>query len=319
MKIAIVGATGLVGRELLKLLENLPIKKLFLFASKKNKIIFKKKEHPVERLTKDSFSNIDPNITFFATSSEIVKEFYRYPKSYIIDLSSHFREDSSVPLIIPEINSHLIKNQRIIASPNCTTTIMLMAIFPLYKKFKIKRIVASTYQAASGGGKKLLDKLKKDTQDHLKGNPTKERPYGFNLFLHDSPLDKKLYSKEEQKMIFETEKILNDKNIKITSNCVRVPTMRSHAIFLNIEFFKRPSLKKAYELLKREKGIKIIDEGEFATPIHANGQREVFCSRLRIDRSQKNTLEMWVVGDQLLKGASLNGYQIAEEILQNWL
>ncbi|KPK33097.1 MAG: hypothetical protein AMS24_02255 [Chlamydiae bacterium SM23_39] len=318
-KIAIIGATGLVGQELIKLLKDFPIKKLSCFASLKSKnkfIIFKNKKIEVQPLQKKIFKkNFD--FIFFTAGEKISKKYIPLIKNKnckIIDSSSYFRLKKEIPLIIPEINSHLIKKNNIISSPNCTTILMLLPIYPLHKKFKVKRIIASTYQAASGGGIKLLNKLKKETKEHFK----KSNEYVFNLFLHDSKLNKKKYSEEEVKMEKESKKILNDKNIKISATCVRVPILRAHSLSLNIEFSKNISLKKIYEILKNSEGIKIFEDCKkniFATPKIATNKDKIFVSRIRLDPTKKNTIWLWVVGDQLLKGAALNMYQIAKSLI----
>jgi aspartate-semialdehyde dehydrogenase len=330
--IGIVGATGLVGQNLIKLLKDFPVKNLYLFASKNSKnkkIIFKNKTLKVKVLEENSFKT-PMDIIFFCAGSKISKKFIPLIKnSTSIDLSSAFREEKKIPLIIPEINSHLLKkNQKIISSPNCTTTIMLLPLYPLHKRFQIKRIVASTYQAASGGGRKLLNKLKRDTLISLNennsnesnfnekifnGNNSKENNfYGFNLFLHNSPLNSENYSEEEVKIKNETKKILKNKEIEITATSIRVPVIRAHSISLNVEFKKNITFKKIVSLLKKTKGIKISN---FATPLDATGKNEILCSRIRQDPSKKNTIDLFIVGDQLLKGASLNAYQIAEKLI----
>lgn len=317
--LALVGATGVVGRELLKLLEDFPIKTLKCFASEKSKgkkLDFKKSKLSVDVVDENSFKNID--IAFFCAGSKFSKMFLPLAKKsncLVIDLSSAFRMEKDIPLVIPEINPHTInKNTKVIASPNCTTTIMLMALFPLHKKYKIKRIVASTYQAASGGGIKLMNKLEKETFDILVDKKELPYPYGFNLYLHDSPLKENRYCEEEIKMNLETQKILEDENIKVTATCVRVPILRAHSISMNVEFEKDLSLENAYSLLRNSSNVIIFEDFEknrFATPFDATKKNETFVSRLRLDPTQKNTLELWAVGDQLLKGAALNGYQIA--------
>ena len=321
--VSIVGATGLVGRELIKLLEDFPVNNLKLFASKKSegkKLKFKNREIEIQTLKEDSFENTD--ISFLCAGAKISKKYRSFFRKceFVIDLSSAFRMEKDVPLIIPEINPHHIQRHKgIIASPNCTTTIMLMALYPLHKEFKIKRIVASTYQAASGGGIKLIEKLEKDTYDLLIEKKSNSNSYSFNLFLHESPLNNDRYSEEEAKMANETKKILEDDNIKVTATCVRVPVLRAHSISLNVEFLKKDiTLKKAYELLKNSPNVKILDnfsDNKFATPFDATKKIQTYVSRIRLDLTQKNTLELWTVGDQLLKGAALNAYQIAKKIM----
>jgi aspartate-semialdehyde dehydrogenase len=326
--IAIVGATGLVGQELLKLLEHskININILKCFASKKSlgKIInFKDKKIKTEIVKEKCFDDID--IAFFCAGSKISKEIIhltKNEKTIVIDLSSAFRMEQDIPLIIPEINSHTINQHRgIIASPNCTTTIMLMPIHHLHKKYKIKRIVASTYQAASGGGIKLMKKLENDTKEFINNRDFESNDpyhYGFNVFLHESALHENKYSEEELKMIYETRKILEDDSIQVTATCVRVPVMRTHSISLNIEFEKNYNFAEAYEIIKKSSNVNIIDDfqkNQFATPKTATNKATTFCSRIRQDLSKKNSLEMWIVGDQLLKGAALNALQIAEKLL----
>jgi len=325
--IAIIGSTGVVGTELLNLLEssNIKIKNLKLFASKKSigkKITFKDKAYFIESLSLKSLKDLD--FIFFAAGSKISKKYIpklKNSNAYLIDLSSAFREKKDVPLIIPEINSEILKLKKnnIIASPNCTTTIMLMVLHNLHKTFKIKRIVAATYQAASGGGKKLMDKLLKDTKNQLKNHKSQDNSYGFNLFLHESLINEKKYSEEEMKMVFETQKILDDKNIKISATCVRVPILRAHSIALNVEFEKQFSLDKIYEILKKSENIVIFEDfknNKFITPHTASFQKEVFVSRIRQDISNTKALDLWVCADQLLKGASLNAFQIFETLLK---
>ncbi len=317
--IAIIGASGLVGRELIKLFEKEKKQKLFFFASEKSKgikIAYKNYKLPVLSLTPNMFSHID--IAFFAAGSKISKEYIPIAlknNTTCIDLSSYYRMQDSCALIIPEINPHILKNEtKLISSPNCTTTIMLMAVHFLHKKYKIKRIVTSTYQAASGGGKKLIDKLINDTKETLAHDISTS--YGFNLFLHDSKINDAKYSAEEEKIQNETNKILNS-NIKISSTCVRVPVIRAHSMSLNIEFEKDIDIDDIYSILKKSKGIKIFEDYEinqFASPNFAASKKEVFISRIRIDKSQKNTIDMWVVADQILKGASLNAFQIYKKL-----
>jgi aspartate-semialdehyde dehydrogenase len=322
LKIAIIGATGLVGKELINLFEKSSYDLDFLLlASEKSigkNIIIKNKEHRLQNLNEKVFDNVD--FAFFAAGGEISKKYIplAVKKNVLcIDLSSYFRMDKKVALIIPEINfDSLNKNHKIIASPNCTTTIMLMALYPLHKKYNIKRIVSASYQAASGGGMKLLDKLKNDTINALETNNNYD--YGFNVFLHESKINKNYFSLEEEKMILESHKILNNNKIKISPTCVRVPVKRSHGLSLNVEFEKDLNMSKVYNLLENFKGILLFDKNnkKFATPNDANHKNDVIISRVRRDFFEKNILDMWVVADQLLKGASLNAFQIFEKIIK---
>ncbi|NGX28114.1 MAG: Aspartate-semialdehyde dehydrogenase [Candidatus Anoxychlamydiales bacterium] len=322
--IAIVGATGVVGSEFFKLLDRstIKIKELKLFASKKSigkSFLFRNKTYKVTNLNLKAFKDID--FAIFAAGSKISSKFIpelKKTKTISIDLSSFFREDKNIPLIIPEINSEILNlDQKVIASPNCTTTIMLMALHNLHKNFKIKRIIASTYQAASGGGKKLMDKLISDTKKSIK-TPDHNSLYGFNVFLHESPLNLQRYSSEEIKMINETKKILMDDKIKISATCVRVPVIRAHSLSLNVEFEKPFTLKEITFLLKKSQNVEIFQDfknNRFITPKEASFKKEVFVSRIREDLSNPNTIEMWVSSDQLLKGASFNAFQILENLI----
>ncbi|OGN66024.1 MAG: hypothetical protein A2888_01070 [Chlamydiae bacterium RIFCSPLOWO2_01_FULL_28_7] len=317
-KIAVVGATGLVGSVLVNLLKSFKkIENISFFASKNSiakKIDFNNQLIEVLELNLEKLKNFD--VIFFAAGSKISKEYIPQidKKTLCIDLSSYFREDKKIPLIIPEINGHaLLKKHNIIASPNCTTTIMLLPIFNLHKKYKIRKILASTYQAASGGGKKLIDKLFADTAHLLKTN--ERTSYGLNLYLHDSLLNDQKYSLEEVKMINETRKILNTKSIKVNATCVRVPVVRCHSISLNVEFKNPFIFEEAYETIKNTENVVILEDfqnNKFATPNDAFEKNEVFVSRIRQDITNKNALDMFIVSDQLLKGAAFNAFQIFE-------
>lgn len=323
--IAIVGATGLVGREFLNLLENsnISVNKLKLFASANSvgkKIKFNNKDYLIESLTLKQFEDID--FAIFAAGSKISTEFIPQLKNYkvyCIDKSSAYRMDKNVPLIIPEINNHLLKDKpKLISTPNCTTTIMLMALNDLDQAFKMKKIIASTYQAASGGGKKLIDKLLEDTKNTL-NNSMHLNTYGFNLYLHDSALDLNKYNLEEMKLIQESHKILNNDKIKINATCVRVPVIRAHSISINVEFEKPFSLDEVYKVLRNAKNIQIFEDYEnnkFATPKDASYKKEILVSRIRKDLSNPQALDLWVCGDQLLKGAAWNGFQILENLIE---
>jgi aspartate-semialdehyde dehydrogenase len=322
--IALIGATGLVGRELLTLLQNssLPIKSISLFASQKSQgkfLDYREEKLPIHVLSENSFDDID--LAFFCAGSEVSKQFIPHAlknHTLVIDNSSLFRMDEKVPLVIPEINPHSLKNhQGIIASPNCTTTLMLMALAPLHKEFMIKRIVASTYQSASGGGVKLMQKLLDDTKNYLENPALESLSYGFNLYLHNSSMKESRYCEEELKMVRETKKILEDPSIQLTATCVRVPIFRAHSLSINVEFMKDFSLEKVYDLLKKQEGLTILEDylkQQFPTPHDASFKQTTFVGRIREDISQKNTLDLWIVGDQLLKGAALNALQIAEKL-----
>lgn len=303
--IAVVGATGAVGSEIVRLLieRNFPFSKLLLFASKGGRTVH---SLPVEPFT--GLDGVD--IAFFAAGSKVSKEWIPKANCLCIDSSSAFRETH--PLIIPEINPHAIEGN-LLTSPNCAATILLMPLFRLHRLFQIKRIVAATYQAASGGGAYLLKELQEETRAHLEGRSYEHIlpfPYAFNLYPHNSAMHSCGYVEEELKMLYETRKILEDDTIGVSATCVRVPVLRAHSVAANVEFRKPFTLDEIYQALAGTPGLKIFE----ATPSFAAGKNEVFCGRFRIDPSQPNTLEFWSVGDQLLKGAALNAVQIAEHL-----
>ena len=324
--VALVGATGAVGRELLKVLErrNFPLASLRCFGSVRSKgksLPFREKSIPVEALSEQAFQGCD--LAIFSAGKKISEHFA--PRAIeqgaiVVDNSSAFRLDPTIPLIIPEINASALKKQhRLIASPNCTAAILLMVLAPLHRKVPIKRIVAATYQAASGAGAKAMQELEEETRAKLEMRPYERKvlphPYAFNLFLHNSPMEETGYLEEESKVISETRKILNTPALPIAVTCVRVPVLRAHSMALNVEFEQPLTPDQAYEILAHAPGVAIVEDrakNRFPMPIDASGQDLVLCGRIRRDLSQKNTLDFWVVGDQLLKGAALNAVQIAE-------
>jgi len=330
LNIGIVGASGAVGCEILSLLEKrgFPIKNIKLFASEKSlgsTLVFQGRKIPLEVLQEECFDGLD--IVFFSAGGKISKAYAEKAcraGATVIDNSSAFRMQKDVPLIIPEINPEAMQDHKgIIANPNCATILMLMALAPLHKVCKIKRIVAATYQAASGAGAKAMQDLQEETRAQLSGKDYKRSvipfPYAFNLFLHNSTLQENSYTEEELKMLYETRKILNDDSIRITATCVRVPVLRAHSEALNVEFHSPLPASKAYEILRSSPGVEILEEKDknrFPMPFDAIGKNPIYCGRIREDISQDNTLDLWVVGDQLLKGAALNAVQIAEMLLQ---
>ncbi len=321
--IAIIGATGAVGREIVSLLakRNFPIKTLRLFSKTPGKTVrFQCEEIAVQNLNMHALQDCD--LAFFCAGSAVSKEWIPKIKCLAIDSSSAFR--TTVPLVIPEINAHVLQfHPRIIASPNCAATILLMPLFPLHRKYKVKRIVVSTYQAASGAGARLLEELKKETRAFLDHQPYPHLlafPYAFNLYPHDSPMHISGYVEEERKMIFETQKILEDPQIKMSATCVRVPVLRAHSIAANVEFCHPFSIDSIYEIWEKTPGLKVFEnraQNRFPTPFDVTEKEEIYCGRLRIDPSMPNTIEFWAVGDQLLKGAALNAVQIAELTISN--
>jgi len=333
MNFAIVGATGNVGRKTIAILEKSRIKinNLFLVASKRSagKIItFKKKKIKVESLEKYNFSKA--KITIFAAGSTIAKKWapIAAKKTIVIDNSKHFRMDKNIALVVPEVNESALKiykKRNIIANPNCSTTQLVLVLKPLHDKFKIKRIVVSTYQAVSGAGKISTDELFSQTRNFLKGKKVKSKNFtkqiAFNLIPHIDGFVKDGYTKEEWKMENETRKIL-DPNIKMTATCVRVPIRTSHSESINIEFRKHYSLNRVRKLLRKAPGCKVIDtkkNGGYITPFEAEGSYLTYISRIRKDNSNKKALNLWVVSDNLLKGAALNTVQIAEVLIKKYI
>ncbi|HZP82801.1 MAG TPA: aspartate-semialdehyde dehydrogenase [Chthonomonadaceae bacterium] len=327
--VAIAGATGAVGTEFLHLLETreFPLASLRLLASERSvgrTLTFRGKPYTIELLTQDSFDGID--IAFFSAGGARSREFAPAAVeagAVVIDNSSAFRMDPEVPLVIPEINPEDIAAHRgILANPNCSTIIMLMAVAPLRQLAPIRRIVVSTYQAASGAGAQAMAELLEQAHDVLHDRPITPRafphPIAFNLFSHNTKIDETGYNEEERKMIHESRKILHDPEIKITATCVRVPVVRAHSESLNIEFEagQRPSLEAVRKALAAFPGVSVVDDREanhFPMPLEASGRDEVLVGRLRYDLSNDDAMDLFVSGDQILKGAALNGIQIAEK------
>ena len=329
MNIAIVGATGNVGRKIIEVLEkkNFSIDNLYLVASSKSagsKLKFKAKEIEVENLETFDFSKA--KITFFSAGGKISEKYapIAAKHSVVIDNSSYFRMDPDVPLIVPQVNSNDLKNlkKNIIANPNCSTAQLVLILKPLHDLFNIKRVVISTYQSTSGAGKKPMDELLEQTQLSLDNKEISSKNFtkqiAFNAIPHIDMFVDDGYTKEEVKMINETKKIL-DKKIELTATCVRIPVLVSHAESLNIEFEKSFTLEKISEVLSNADGCKVIDErkdGGYITPVEAEGKDDTFISRIRKDNSNKNTINLWCVSDNLLRGAALNAVEIAEAYLK---
>ncbi|MDD3694589.1 MAG: aspartate-semialdehyde dehydrogenase [Lentisphaeria bacterium] len=324
--VAIVGATGAVGVEMLKTLEkrDFPINSLRLLASSRSAGKLMRcmgQEHCVEELGPDSFEGID--IALFSAGGDISRELAPYAVkagAVVVDNSSAFRMRDEVPLVVPEVNPEDVKLHRgIIANPNCTTTIMLVALKPLYDLSPIRRIVVSTYQSASGAGAKGMDELANQTRDYLEGKPLKphffQHQYAFNLFSHNTDIGDNGYNSEEMKMVNETRKILHDQDIQVCPTCVRVPVLRSHAESIVIEQERQVSVEEALAALGQAPGLKLVNDAasnHFPMPSESNEQFEVLVGRLRADLSCERSLALFVCGDQLLKGAALNAVQIAE-------
>ncbi len=330
MNIAIVGATGNVGRKTLEVLEKkgLTLGNLYLVASSKSagkKIHFQGKDIVVSELENFDFSKV--KIAFFAAGGKISEKFAEKAAKHclVIDNSSFFRMDPDVPLIVPQVNSDALNNikKNIIANPNCSTAQLVIALKPLHDLFVIKRIVVSTYQSVSGAGKASMDELIKQTKLALEGKDIKSenftKPIAFNAIPHIDVFSEDGYTKEELKMRNETKKILDDK-IDLTATCVRLPISVSHSESVNIQFEKSFSLEQIKKALNSFDGCKVIDEridGGYSTPLEAEGKDETFISRIREDKTAKNGLNLWIVSDNLLRGAALNAVEIAETLIKN--
>ncbi|MDX9979845.1 MAG: aspartate-semialdehyde dehydrogenase [Lentisphaeria bacterium] len=324
--VAVAGATGAVGTEMLKTLEkrNFPVKSLRLLASKRSvgrELEFRGEKLKVEELTENSFRGMD--IALFSAGASRSKEFAAATVkagAVMIDNSSAFRMDAKVPLVVPEVNPGDVKqHQGIIANPNCTTIILLVAVKPLHDLSPIKRIVVSTYQSASGAGALAMEELEKSTAAYLAGQSYQHsvlpHPYAFNLFSHNSDMTENGYNQEEMKMVNETRKIMHDDGIRVCATSVRVPVLRSHAEAIVVEQARKVTVEEALAALAKAPGVKVVDDRKanyFPMPIDSNDQYDVLVGRVRDDLSCDTGLALFVCGDQLLKGAALNAVQIAE-------
>ena len=330
--VAVVGATGAVGIEMLKTLENrnFPVGKLTPLASARSagkKLKFRGEDVTVQELTENSFSGID--IALFSAGGSVSKQFAPIAAKVgcvVVDNSSAFRMDPNVPLVVPEINAEDIKAHKgIIANPNCTTAITLMALYPMHQAFVVKRIFASSYQAVSGTGVKALVELQNQVEQIVTGKPVKIEVYphqiAFNVLPHiDVWLDNG-YTKEEMKMENEGRKIMHLPSFKASVTCVRVPVYRAHSIAVSAEFEKPVSVEGAREAILKAPGIDLMDDPQnnvYPLPLAVTGKYNCQVGRIRKDCAFDNGLCFWVAGDQLLKGAALNAVQIAEELAKNW-
>ena len=328
MNFAIIGASGNVGRKTIEILEKSKIKfdSLFLVASSKSagqKIKFRNKEIIIENLEEYDFSKAQ--ITFFAAGSQIAKEWApkAAEKTIVIDNSSYFRMQKDVPLVVSEVNPEALEQHKnIISNPNCSTMQMVLPLKPLHDEYKIKRVIVSTYQAVSGAGKASMDELFDQTKNFLEGKKISSQNFtkqiAFNLIPHIDTFDKDGYTKEELKMTNETKKIL-DKEIEVTATCVRVPVRTGHSESINIEFDNLYDFENIIKILKTAPGCKVIDDrkdGGYITPIEAEGDYTTYISMIRKDNSNVKAINLWVVSDNLLKGAALNTVQIAECLMK---
>ena len=332
VNVAVVGATGAVGEEFLTVLaeRNFPIKNLKLLASARSAgktIVYKGETFTVEELTKDSFKGVD--IALFSAGGSISKEFAAIAVAagaIVVDNSSAFRMTEGVPLVVPEVNPEAIKAHKgIIANPNCSTIIMNVPVWPLYKANKIKRLVVSTYQAVSGAGAWGLWELDEQIRAYANGQPIKQNKFPHqivnNVFSHNSGVQENGYNEEENKMVLETRKIFGDIKLAVTATCVRVPVPRAHSESINIEFEQPMTAAQVRAILAHAPGVTIIDcpeKNHFPMPLEASHQDSVLVGRIRQDISLEGNrgIDMFVAGDQLRKGAATNAIQIAELLLK---
>lgn len=328
--VAVVGATGAVGIEMIRTLEKreFPLSKLTLLASARSagkKLPFRGAEVTVTELTSDSFAGVD--IALFSAGGSISKEFA--PAAVragcvVVDNSSAFRMDDTVPLVVPEINAADVKAHRgIIANPNCTTAITLMALYPLHQAFGVKRIMASSYQAVSGTGAKAIEELERQVRQITAGQPVTKEVYphqiAFNVLPQVDSFLENGYTKEEMKMENEGRKIMHHPGFRASVTCVRVPVYRAHSVAVSAEFERPVSVEAARAVLAQAPGLDVVDnpeKKEYPLPLHVSGRYNCQVGRLRKDCALDNGLCFWVAGDQLLKGAALNAVQIAEELLK---
>jgi len=328
--VAVVGATGAVGIEMIKTLEkrNFPVGKLTLLASARSagkKLKFRGEDIAVEELTADSFAGID--IALFSAGGGISKEFAPLAVKagcVVVDNSSAFRMEESVPLVVPEINAADVKGHKgIIANPNCTTAITLMALYPLHRAFGVKRIFASSYQAVSGTGAKAIEELERQVGQVVAGKPVTKEVYphqiAFNVLPHVDSFLPTGYTKEEMKMQNEGRKIMHHPSFRASVTCVRVPVYRAHSVAVSAEFEKPVSVEAAQKALAAAPGIDLVDapeKAEYPLPLYVAEKYNCQVGRIRMDCALENGLCFWVAGDQLLKGAALNAVQIAEELMK---
>lgn len=330
-RIAILGATGAVGKEFLALLESrhFPIADLKLLASENSagkQVRFKDETLTVEAVSANSFDNVD--LVFASAGSKISKQWLPQAVAagaVCIDNSSAFRLDPAVPLVVPEVNGEkALAHRGIIANPNCTTILLCVVVYPLHRVIPIKRLVVATYQSASGAGARAMAELQTQLRQVLAGQEATAEvlpyPLAFNLFLHNSPMTEWHYCEEEWKMVRETRKIMGEPELRITATCVRVPVLRAHSEAVNIEFAEPFAPDRAREVLATALGVEVVEDfarNYFPMPILASGRDAVLVGRIRQDLSHPNALDLWLCGDQIRKGAALNAIQIAELLIAN--
>jgi len=333
MNIAIVGATGNVGRKLLEVIEklNFEFSELYLIASDKSagkKIIFKGKTYSILGLSDFDFSKV--KIAFFSAGSGIAEKWVPLvaKKTIVIDNSKHFRMDKDIPLVVPEVNADALKNYKnknIIANANCSTIQLVLALKPLHDQFKIKRVIVSTYQSVSGAGNSHMNELEEQSKKVLDKQKVSSKNFtkqiAFNVIPHIDTFMEDRYTKEEWKMTVETKKIL-DPSISLSATCVRVPVFVGHSESVNVEFLSEVDAEKIRKCLEKAPGCKVVDEtkdGGYITPVESSGDFTTYISRIRNDQTQKNSINMWIVSDNLLKGAALNAVQIANVLIKKYI
>lgn len=329
MKIALIGASGLVGQEVLRLLEtrNFPFQSLVPVASLKSvgKMV-QCKGRSYNIINMEDAIRLKPEIAIFSAGGRTSREWA--PKfaeigTVVIDNSSTWRMDPTKKLVVPEVNGHVLTSKdKIIANPNCSTIQMVLPLFYLHKNYRIRRIVVSTYQSVTGTGKAAIDQMEDEREDVKTPRMVYPHTIDKNVIPHIDIFENNGYTKEEMKMTFETKKILNDENIQVTATCVRIPTIGGHSESINIEFEKEFTLDKVREFIAKTPGCIVLDNPKknlYPMPINAHQKDEVFVGRIRRDESQKNSLNMWIVADNLRKGAATNTLQIAEYILKHQL
>jgi aspartate-semialdehyde dehydrogenase len=334
LRVAVLGATGAVGAEILTLLEerSFPLEELKLLASPRSagtRLSFQGEQLVVEAISESAFKNVD--LVLASAGATVSRQWL--PKAVAagavaVDNSSAYRMDPNVPLVVPEVNPDAAKtHQGIIANPNCTTILMALAVWPLHQLNPVKRLVVSTYQSASGAGAMAMEELKQQARAILAGEEPQTNafpyPLAFNLFPHNSDLNELGYCQEEMKMVNETRKIFSVPALRISATCVRVPVLRAHSEAINIEFEHSLSPTEAKQALASAPGVKVVEDWErnyFPMPMEASGQDDVLVGRIRQDLSNSNALELWISGDQIRKGAALNAVQIAELMMsRQWL
>lgn len=330
VRVAILGATGAVGQELVELLASrqFPLAELKLLASPRSAgrtIPFQGENLAVEAVSEEALAGVD--LVLASAGGSTSKTWA--PKAVaagavVVDNSSAFRMEPSVPLVVPEVNPQAAaQHQGIIANPNCTTILMAMAVWPLHQVQPIERIVVATYQSASGAGARAMEEVKKQSQAILNNQAPETEifpyPLAFNLFPHNSPLNEQGYCQEEMKMVNETRKIFGVPDLRLSATCVRVPVLRAHSEAVNLEFKEPFAVAEARKILAQAPGVKLIEDWQanyFPMPIDATGKDEVLVGRIRQDLSHPRSLELWLCGDQIRKGAALNAVQIAELLVK---